>query len=157
MSRMRVSLVLCGVFVLTVGVVAASAGNGGNSANAKLCQKGGWTSLLRSDGSSFADQGECVSYGAQGNTPLPKSKSQLDCESFGGTFSTDPTTDQIGLGDRYGDVVWTCNDATTNLTVPNANIALFTADCQSYPDGKFFVGHVVVPYNGTCYAGIDEL
>ena len=139
---------------LSVGVATATAEKGGNSANAKLCQKNGWMNLLRSDGTGFTNQDDCVSYGAQGGTLTTKTKSQLDCEAFGGTFSTDSTTDQIGLGDRFGAVVWTCNDATTNLTVPNENIALFTADCQSYPGGKFFVGHVVKPYNGTCYAGL---
>jgi len=151
---MRVVLMLCAVVGLTVGIATANAGNRGNSANAKACQEGGWQTLLRSDGSSFVNQGECVSYGSHGGVLTSRTKSQLDCEAFGGTFSTDPTTDQIGLGDRLGAVVWTCNNATTNLTVPNENIALFTADCQSYPGGKFFVGHVVVPFNGTCYAGL---
>jgi hypothetical protein len=50
--------------------VTASAGNGngGNSANAKACQKGGWMSMVGADGTTFANQGACVSYGAQGGT-----------------------------------------------------------------------------------------
>ena len=39
----------------------AGGGHGGNSANAKLCQKGGWQNLVRSYGSSFANQGKWVS------------------------------------------------------------------------------------------------
>jgi hypothetical protein len=38
---MRHVLMLCLTFGLTIGVGTATAG-GGNSANAKLCQKGGW-------------------------------------------------------------------------------------------------------------------
>ena len=53
--------------VLGIGAASALAG-GGNSANAKLCQHGGWMHLLRSDGTAFTNQGDCVSYGAHGGT-----------------------------------------------------------------------------------------
>ncbi|MFN0096601.1 MAG: fibronectin type III domain-containing protein [Dehalococcoidia bacterium] len=45
--------------------VQASAG-GGNSGAAKACQKGGYLSLHRADGTPFANVGDCVSYAAQG-------------------------------------------------------------------------------------------
>jgi hypothetical protein len=45
---------------------SALAGNGGNSANAKLCQKGGWQTLMDSSANAFANQDECVGYGAHG-------------------------------------------------------------------------------------------
>jgi hypothetical protein len=38
---------------------------GGTSANAKLCQQGGWATLMDSTAIPFGSQGECVSYGAQ--------------------------------------------------------------------------------------------
>jgi hypothetical protein len=44
----------------------ALAGNGGNSANAKLCQKGGWQKLMDSSAQVFPNQDACVSYGAHG-------------------------------------------------------------------------------------------
>jgi hypothetical protein len=50
-------------FVFAGGALAA---NGGNSANAKLCQKGGWQSLMDSSAAQFPSAGECVSYGAHG-------------------------------------------------------------------------------------------
>ena len=62
------SLVLLGA--LSSSAVAAP---GGNSANAKLCQKAGWTDLQRSDGTTFTNQGACVSYAAQGGTLEPQS------------------------------------------------------------------------------------
>jgi hypothetical protein len=46
--------------------LASPAGAAGNSANAKLCQKGGWQSLQTGSGGSFGNQGACVSYGAHG-------------------------------------------------------------------------------------------
>ena len=67
MSGFRSVLVLCAMLVLTVAVATAEAG-GGNSANAKLCQKGGWASagLQTATGESiaFGNQDACVSYGA---------------------------------------------------------------------------------------------
>jgi hypothetical protein len=61
-------VLLCAALALTVGVAAASAGKGGNSGNAKICQKGGWASPNLQDGTgqplTFASQDECVSYGA---------------------------------------------------------------------------------------------
>src|SRR6476620_4450074 len=109
--KLRILLVCCAALALTVGVATATAG-GGNSANAQLCQKGGWTTLYRSDGTTFASQDECVSYGANGGTILtapPKTQAQLDCESFGGTYSTDPSTDGTQDVGPVPVVVWTCN------------------------------------------------
>jgi hypothetical protein len=60
-------LVLCAALALTVCVTTATA-EGGNSGNAKLCQNGGWQHWLRSDGTSFKNQGDCVSYATQGGT-----------------------------------------------------------------------------------------
>jgi hypothetical protein len=44
----------------------ALAAKGGNSANAKLCHKDGWQTLMDSSANAFASEDECVSYGAQG-------------------------------------------------------------------------------------------
>jgi hypothetical protein len=104
-TRMRIVLLLCAVFALMVGVATATAG-GGNSANAKKCQNGGWQTLVRSDGTSFTSEGACVSYAARGGTlttPTTKTKSQLDCEALGGTFATGTLP-----------VLWTCNGWTAN-------------------------------------------
>jgi hypothetical protein len=62
----RMVLALCAALVLTVGVATATGGNGGNSPNAKKCQKGGWMRLVGADGTTFKNQGACVSYGAKG-------------------------------------------------------------------------------------------
>jgi hypothetical protein len=85
------TLVLC---VAAAGPAAAA--KGGNSENAKRCQKGGWQSLFDANGGRFANQGDCVSYGAQGGT-LYTSAGQAVCETFGGTFVPD------------GALLWTCN------------------------------------------------
>lgn len=52
-----------------LGSAAPSAfAGGGNSTTATLCQKGGWETWRRTDGSAFENQGACVSYGAQGGS-----------------------------------------------------------------------------------------
>jgi hypothetical protein len=71
---MRNHILLAGAAALTVALsveVATATAGGGNSANAHLCQKGGWMKLQRSDGTQFANQGACVSYGAHGGTVAP--------------------------------------------------------------------------------------
>jgi hypothetical protein len=120
--KMRMLLVFCATLALTVGAATATAGNGngghgngGNSANAKKCQKGGWKTLYRSDGTPFKNQGACVSYAAKGGTLTAKTQSQLDCEALGGTFqaATFPTS-------------WTCTG------IPfSAFPGPFAADCAT--------------------------
>ena len=77
------------VSVLTAGAGAAQAAGGGNSANAKLCQQGGWQSLVTQTGQGFANAGECVSYAAQGGTLSPKltplQRWEAICTGAGGT------------------------------------------------------------------------
>jgi hypothetical protein len=79
--RTRMVLVFCAALALSVGVATATAG-GGNSENAKKCQKGGWTTLTRADGTPFANQDECVSYAADGGTLTPKPTCTAGSEDF---------------------------------------------------------------------------
>jgi hypothetical protein len=120
--KMRLMLVLCAALALTVGATTASAG-GGNSGNAQACQQGGWQNLVRSDGSTFKNQGDCVSYAAQGGTLVVRfAQSRSDCQALGGTFSTNPASDQ--RPDGAGTFLWSCNGLPTlNLT------PLFDPDC----------------------------
>ena len=77
---------------MAAGAVPASAA-GGNSANAKLCQKGGWENLVRSDNSAFTDQSTCVSYAAQGGTLAPKPPCTAGTENFSDdAHHSSPTT-----------------------------------------------------------------
>jgi hypothetical protein len=49
----------------------AEAAKGGNSQNAKVCQKGGWQNLMTSDGVPFSNEQECTSAGANGAMMVP--------------------------------------------------------------------------------------
>lgn len=101
--------------LLTVALVALYAGLAapaalsvkGRNAELNRCKNDGWQSLYTSTGAPFADQGACVSYVARGGglTTTITSRSQLDCESLGGTFGADDQTFDIqGFA-----VLWTCN------------------------------------------------
>ena len=82
---------------LMVGVSAAEAAKGGNSENAKLCQKGGWQDLVGSGGQRFASEAECVSHAAQGGTvrePTLMERWQAICEDNGGRFATNDSGTQ---------------------------------------------------------------
>jgi hypothetical protein len=120
-------LLTCFAFALTVGV-ATSAADGGNSGKAALCRQGGWESVTRSNGTAFDNTGDCVSYAAQGGVFGSSSRSGRDCESFGGTFSTDPATDAFGLSNVGDQIVWTCNGRTVATTSSNETL---TSDCQA--------------------------
>jgi hypothetical protein len=65
------SVVLAVAVSALVFAGSAAAAPGGNSANAKLCQHGGWATLMDSTGTPFASQDECVSYAAHRGVIYP--------------------------------------------------------------------------------------
>src|SRR4029453_1670448 len=70
--RPRMLVVLFGSFlVLALAFGSSALGGGGNSANAKICKKTGWTGLVRANGSEFESQAACVSYGARHGVIYP--------------------------------------------------------------------------------------
>lgn len=92
MLKRRVAFLVCVVLAMAVGVATANAG-GGNSANAKLCQKGGWMNLQGSDGTQFSSQDACVSFGAQGGTIVAKPPCMAGSDNFSGDAELSvPTT-----------------------------------------------------------------
>jgi hypothetical protein len=96
------------VSALVVGVSAAAAATGGDVANAKLCQKGGWRDLVTSEGAGFTSEWDCVSYAAHGGTPLTRyrylqSQYQAICEHNGVFFLN-------------GEAGWGCRSSVGGLT-----------------------------------------
>jgi hypothetical protein len=142
-------VVLCAALALTVG--AATATGGGNSASAKKCQKGGWKTLLRAtDGSSFNSEEECVSWAAQGNTLVPKTKSQLDCESFGAAYSTNPATDLSGLPGQLlpgATFAWSCN----GVALTGSQSTTLLVDCQLDVGTVYGFGNANQSNNYSCF------
>lgn len=69
----RLCLAMTAGLLAALAITATAAAGGGNSGNAKVCQKGGWASRNLQDGSglplTFASQDECVEYGTR-NGPI---------------------------------------------------------------------------------------
>jgi hypothetical protein len=140
--------------VVAGSVAAKPAGSGpGNSPNAKLCQKGGWQSLVRSNGTSFASEEECTAYAAQGGTLRPKPtypQAQALCESYGGTFGVGGP-DLVQAGAPGALVVWVCNGVPlVDVATTAARQAALTTQCRADNNG---VGVVAIRNgdNFTCY------
>jgi hypothetical protein len=96
--RKQLGIVLAMVAMVAVMLPgAASAAPGGNSGNAKLCES--YTTLQRSDGTLFADKGECVSYGAQGGQidPISQVQPSVSMSWFANQFNPDHCEPRIGL------------------------------------------------------------
>lgn len=141
-----------GLVVLSVGVATAAAGNGngGNSGNAKLCQKDGWQSLYTSTG-GFSSEDECVAYAAQGGTleTTPPPPPDL-CAYYGGTYSTDPSTDGFLL--QASTVLWTCNGWPFTSTDLSSKLNALTTDCTDYSGGNAYAyGGGTSAEDFTCY------
>jgi len=121
-SRAAWLVALAGL-LLGVGAATALAG-GGNSENAQLCQKDGWAALARSDGTSFVNQGDCVSYGAQGGTLFHVF---VFTAELNGANENPPVTTS---GSGTATVTW--NTATNEMTVDVAFSGLGTGTTASH-------------------------
>jgi len=64
---------LCVVMLLAAFAASGALAGGGNSGNAKKCQKNGWQTLITSTGATFTSQEQCVSYAARGGVLYPLS------------------------------------------------------------------------------------
>ena len=147
--KTRAALVAASLISLATPVIGSALpahAAGGNNANAKACQQGGWKNWVQADGTQFENAGACVSYAAKGGsltTPPPAppeaSQSELTCESYGGTFAVGSVN-----------VLWTC----TNLPALDvyAQFARFidlgwhcTAD-----GGGLYTSDFSVPESSTC-------
>lgn len=124
MGRRALFVAVCGVLCALSAGAAVAYGDGGNSAAAHACQKGGYVNLSRSDGSAFKNAGECASYFAQ----------QQQGAACAVTATTGCLTfDNVSLPDSSGDTIIvnaafsfdsSCNLAdpsnTCSSSVPNA-------------------------------------
>ena len=120
--KRKVFLLVTAVAAFAVIAGPAVAAKGGNSANAKLCQKDGWTSLSPSSDPStgFASEEACTSYGAQnGDGALVPTVTTLHptaeaaCEDLGLNYN-EPGGSYTGEAIHF-----TCGDGN-NLTLGQA-------------------------------------
>lgn len=84
-------------------VAGANHGPGGNSPAAKACQKGGYLSLVGSDGTTFKNVGACVSFAARGGTfatglVIPAGNTATLSNAMFGDFTTNCPGDLLAYG-----------------------------------------------------------
>src|SRR5947209_12938816 len=83
-------IVVAGALVALAAPSAAMAG--GNSDAAHECQQNGWQTVIRQDGTSFANQGDCVSYGARGGVLKVKATPPVTRAVSAPVFNLDANT-----------------------------------------------------------------
>src|SRR5689334_9046573 len=67
MKRILAGAAIVAVAAIGLPLMASTAATaGGNSSNAKACQKNGWTTKYDANGQPFANEQACTSYGANG-------------------------------------------------------------------------------------------
>ena len=147
MRSFRVTTIVVLVTVVISLTLTGAASGDGNSENAQVCQQGGWINVVRSDGTSFENQGDCVSYAAQGGrltTPTPPfPDAEALCVGYGGTFGHD---DQLAGGTRS--YLWTCNDLPADFPFPSGNDALAQ---RCFSDGGTLFAYNPGPGASTCF------
>jgi hypothetical protein len=105
---------LVGVFVVSsvalMAVAGTAAAGGGNSGAAQSCQQGGYLTMQRSDGTSFKNAGDCVSYFAQTNkTAACVVTATTGCMTFDNVILTNGSGDTVTLNAAYS-FDTTCTD-----------------------------------------------
>lgn len=121
---------------------AALAGKGGNSANAKLCQKGGWQALMDSSATPFPSEDDCVSTGAHGEAIYALASLHVEASANQPADGLAVSTSGFGLA------------PTTVVTTPLLmNGVAVTTGIVPVPAsgivGPFSLGHI----NAPCVAG----
>jgi len=87
MKRRRLLAALSAALLAGALAAVPAGASGGNSANAKLCQKGGWQTAQSNNGSGFASNDDCTSYAASGGVLFAPALSVTSggCVGFNGT------------------------------------------------------------------------
>jgi hypothetical protein len=144
------ALAVCTAAALTFGIATATAG-GGNSANAKLCQKNGWQTLVTATGDTFQNAGECTDYAADGGTLRPLSSTpclndgwQAPAQRSDGTaFGSEADCTAYTAGD--GRVFKPSLKAVPSTVKEEENIAVIAAGFHANSTGQWTI--TVLPSN----------
>jgi hypothetical protein len=140
----------CAAIALTAGIATATAG-GGNSANTKQCQKGGWQTLVTSTGATFTSEDQCTSYAARGGVVLPAS--QAPCLN-GGWQAPAQRDNGTGFGSEADCTAYTAGNgvvykptltALPSTVKENENIAISASGFHPNSSGQLTI--VTLPLN----------
>jgi len=160
--RFVVTAMALAVACMSLAPAPASAGPRGNSDAAKACQKGGYKSLFREDGTGFANTGECVSYAAKGGKFQAPVVSVLEwiVTPNGSNFNLVLHGEGLMFPSNV-DVSITIDDGVINETVPvlaDGTAGSFADQilCGDLPLHQFFRADAITPSGDTIIAMIND-
>lgn len=148
------------LIALAVGLATATAG-GGNSANAKRCQKNGWQTLVTSTGATFANEDECTAYGARGGVVYPQSAApclnggwQAPAQRSDGTAFASQA-DCVAYAEAGGVVYKPSLIATPSTVKENENIAFSASGFHPSSTGTLTIVTLPLDVSSTLTAVTD--
>jgi len=103
MKRLLIVTAVACLALLTVSATQAK-GPGGNSPSAKACQKGGWQTKVRPDGTPFTSEQACTSYAAMGGQLVFCTRVGTDGPEHLGKVAGDEVVCGFGGTDSVGDL-----------------------------------------------------
>lgn len=148
--------------VVSMAASAQPSGAGpGNSANAEACQNGGWATLARTEDNTtaFLNQGECVSYGAQGNDIVDLVVVEDKCA--GNNFYEWRTTDdgRFSTSEECHDYVFSGGlleapvpQVTVKLTTFTGTVCAVYGYFRDFPSNQDFNYTVTLPHESQNYS-----
>jgi len=123
-----------------VAIVSPAGAADPNAAAKALCKDNGWKTLVRADGTPFLSQGECVSYAANGGTPVPRLHVTYDGSAIGAYATL--TGGSLGAGCRT--FALTCDDTTSFAPNDFIQLSVHMSCTTACPFGL----QVLALYNG---------
>jgi hypothetical protein len=152
--------VVCAAIALTAGLATATAG-GGNSTNAKQCQKDGWQTLVTSTGATFTSEDQCTSYAARGGVVYPAS--QAPCLN-GGWQAPAQRDDGTGFGSQADCTAYTSANgvvykpkltALPSTVKEGENVAISASGFHPNSNGQLTVVTLPINVSNTLLAVTD--
>lgn len=137
---------------------AAQATNAPSSSDPEQCKNGGWQNLTTSTGAPFANQGDCVSYAAQGGVLYPTPSLSLTfsacevAEEGPGGRILNCTGEFVGSGLKPGEAVVYCSPGVFECGPIGTVAQDGTFNLGPFP-GFFCVENAVVTVSSTTAAG----
>lgn len=129
------------VVVAAMGLLAVGAASGGgNSDAAHACQQNGYLNLHRSDGSSFKNTGDCVSYFAQNHTlPACTFTATSGCMTFDNVVVNNDAGQTLTLDGAFS-INTTCNTLDPSTTCPtNPLVSPFASNTYAAGGGTYVI------------------
>jgi hypothetical protein len=147
-SRVGVLALTATMGLALVGIASPAGAADPNAAAKALCKNDGWKTLVRADGTRFLSQGECVSYAANGGTPMPPVPA-LHLTYDGTAVAAYATFTGGSLGAGCNTFALTCDDTTSFASGDYIRMSVQMSCTSTCPDTL----SIVAFYNNTSAYG----